>query len=109
MTADHSNALRAPAAPPPTHAQLDAELDATAAVWHAARTEVDTAHLDYATAVRAHAEAVRADDRAGATWALGRVTACRHRYHETVLAMVHAELTHREAVARYEADRRHAS
>ena len=93
---------------PPTHAELTVALAATEAAWADARTIVEDANLDYAATVRAYVEAVRADDRAGKEWALGRVTAARARYHQAVHHMVECELIHREAVARYEAERRQA-
>jgi len=93
---------------PPTHVELTEALAATEAAWAAARILMDDAHLEYEAAVRALVEAVRAEDRPGKEWALGRVTAARARYHQAVHHAVEAELIHRETVARYEAERRHA-
>ncbi|HMJ59379.1 MAG TPA: hypothetical protein VK467_09590 [Gemmatimonadales bacterium] len=94
--------------PPSTHAELTVALAATETAWAQARTLMEDAHLEYAATVRAYVEAVRAEDRAGKEWALGRVTAARARYHQAVHHAVEAELTHRETVARYEAERRQA-
>ena len=94
---------------PPTHAELSTVMAHTSAAWADARTMTEDAHLDYAAAVRGYVEAVRAEDRYGKEWALGKITAARARYHQAVHVMIEAELTHREAVARYELERNQAT
>ena len=93
---------------PPTHAELTEDLAATEADWHQAEAVTADAYLEWGIAVRGYVEAVRANDRPGKEWALGRVTTARVRHSHALHEMIERECIYRETVARYEAERRQA-